>query len=76
MIPILAGIGIAYLGVAAYAWWFVISTPKIGTRGRTRTFGETMEVARREGPTLAVMALAWFPIAIVMVINALHRPSE
>ena len=74
MIPILAGIGIAYLGVAAYAWWFVISTPKIGTRGRPLTFGETMEVARREGATLAVMALAWFPLAIVMAINLRKNP--
>ena len=53
-----------YLLVAAWAWWFVISTPKIGTRGRPRTMAETMEIARRDGAALSMLALAWLPMLV------------
>jgi len=76
MMAILAGMGIAYLAVAAYVWWFLVSTPKIGTRGRPRTYSESMATARREGIKLAIVALIWFPLAIFLVINAPDRTGK
>jgi hypothetical protein len=76
MMTIIAGLGVAYLGVAAYAWWFVISTPKIGTRGRPLTFAEKAATARREGWTLGLLALAWFPIAAFAMIRLVKDANK
>lgn len=56
-----------YLAVAAYAWWFAISTSKVGMRPSRR---QIIETARREGLSLMVLAILWFPIiAYVLVMG-------
>jgi hypothetical protein len=51
-----------YVASAAYAYWFLVSTSKVGMRP---TRSDIIETVRREGWTLVLMCLGWLPILVV-----------
>lgn len=56
-----------YLTSAAWTYWFVVSTSKVGMKPTRREIVDTM---RREGWTLALMSLGWLPILIIGLVTS------
>jgi hypothetical protein len=73
MMTLLLGIGAVYLLIAGYLWWFVVSVPKVSIRGRPQTFSESIRIARREGWGLALLALGWLPLLLLVIVNNVNE---
>jgi len=56
----------AYLSIAAYVYWFILGTSKVGIRV---TRQDMLDTARREGMGLVLIALAWFPMAMMLIVR-------
>lgn len=53
---------VLYLAVAAWSYWFLVSTSKVGMRPTRSDIVATMH---REGWILALMSIGWLPILVV-----------
>lgn len=73
MTALLLGIGAVYLLIAGYLWWFSVSVPKVSIRGRRQTFSESVRIARREGWGLGLLALAWLPCLLLVIVKSVHE---